>query len=932
MWERGPVIASASRLLERARSGRGGALLISGQAGMGKTAVLDHVRGLAAPSMRIGAARGHTLEELLGFGVLGEAIAAAGGPLLADPDDAGGPGARAHLFRAVLRWLETAGPVLLAVDDLHWADRDSLSFLSFLCRRLGDRAAAVVATLRPWPPAAEELCTSLAGEGCAEVERLEPLTPAGAALFLADRVGRPVSDVIRERAWVECAGNPLLLEEVARAIAAGQYGGPGGRGGARLQANRLLARFAGLSPVALRCARAASVLGGRFHPAIAAEVAGVGGDEAEVALEALHRTGMLRQQVALAEFVHPLLSRALYQDIPPPVRTHLHARAFDVLRRRGLGAQACEHAIRADLTGDEAAITLLEETGRGALRDGATVVALRHLDAAVHLAADRAPAGLLLALGEALLAAGRPGDAARVHGGVAARDDLDPVGRATALRLLSGALLQNGDLEQFLAAGAAAAEVAREVAPAAAVDLTLCQVSVVCALRGPEEGTRLAGRATALAGRAGPAAGARVQAVLGFLSVLGGDPSGAVAVADAARRLIDGPLPADQLECTAHHLLVNSAVVDTCLERHDTAERTLAAALAAERSGGSWGEWRTAVHRVDLLLRRGRLREALAAADRAVTLVESQPVAEAPAAASRGAVLLLLGGYDGEVERCCAHAEDAATRDGQWFTLLLALHVRGWRRLGARDVEGACDSYRRVERLSTQLGIGEPCAVPWARHAVTAHLAAGRLDDAERVVGWLEECAVRLPCRWPRIAAAVGRAALAERRQDDALAETSLRTALELHDEADLPLERVLTLLDWGRFLRRTGQLVKARTRLTEGLRAAQAHGASWLAAQAHDELRAAGGRRRAQTPETLTPQEERVATLAAAGHSNREIADRLSLSAHTVKTHLERVYAKKGVCSRRELVHVLETASPPLAERSPAAIQSAANPSPDGS
>jgi DNA-binding CsgD family transcriptional regulator len=127
---------------------------------------------------------------------------------------------------------------------------------------------------------------------------------------------------------------------------------------------------------------------------------------------------------------------------------------------------------------------------------------------------------------------------------------------------------------------------------------------------------------------------------------------------------------------------------------------------------------------------------------------------------------------------------------------------------------------------------------------------------------------------------------------------------MTLHDEADLPLERVLTLLDWGGYLRRTGQLVRARGQLSDALRAAEAHGAGWLAEQAHEELRFAGGRRRAPRPEGLTPQEERVAGLAASGHSNREIADRLHLSAHTVKTHLERIYAKKGLRSRRELMH----------------------------
>jgi DNA-binding CsgD family transcriptional regulator/exonuclease VII small subunit len=914
MCEREHVIAAAARILDAARSGRGGALFVVGEAGLGKTSVLERVRELAGPDMRVRLARAHAMEGSLSFGVIDELLGAAGDPRVAGLDDPGPrqPEERASRFHAVLRRLHGGGgAVLLAVDDLHWADADSLSLLSYVCRRVTGRAVAVVGTLRPWPQAAEEMCLALAGEGHARIEQLWPLSHGAAARLLEDRAGRPLSEELVHRAWEECGGNPLLLEEVARAVRRGQYGGGGQRGASRLQQTLLLARFAGLSPAALRCARAASVLGSRFRPAIAAEVAGLEGFEAELALDALHRSGLVRQRAAVAEFAHPLLFQVVYDDITPPVRAHLHGRAFDALRRRGFSALACEHAVRADMAGDPGAIALLETTGRAELRRGATAAAIRHLQAAVQLAADRAGGGLLIALGEALLRAGRLDDAAGVYRRVADQEDLDTLSRVTSLRMLARSLLRSGDLDQALAAGASAAELAVGTDPAAAVDLTLVHACILTSLRGPEEGARVVARAAALPGSAAAATGPRVAAVRGFLALLGGDPSQVPAVDAAARSVLDTSMTEHSVDRTARELLISSARVDTCLERHDAAERTLGLALAAsERAGAPGSIWRSAVCQADLLVRRGRLSEALASAERATSLVGDQPVAEAHSAVTRGAVLLQLGGPDDQVERCCAQAEAAAARNGQWFVLLQALHLRGGIRLGRREIDGACDLYARAERLGAQLGIGEPCAVPWARQAVTAYLAGGRYGDAERVLRWLEDSAERLPCRWPRIAAAVGYAALAERRRQYEQAEAWLETALNHHEEADLPLERVLTLLDWGRFLRRTGQLVRARRRLSDALRAAEDRGAGWLAAQAHEELRVAGGRRRTPRPEGLTPQEERVAQLAAAGHSNRAIADHLCLSAHTVKTHLERIYAKKGLRSRRDLMH----ATPPVA------------------
>jgi DNA-binding CsgD family transcriptional regulator len=193
----------------------------------------------------------------------------------------------------------------------------------------------------------------------------------------------------------------------------------------------------------------------------------------------------------------------------------------------------------------------------------------------------------------------------------------------------------------------------------------------------------------------------------------------------------------------------------------------------------------------------------------------------------------------------------------------------------------------------------------WARHAIVSHLRAGRTGDAERVLGWLDRCASRLPCRWPRIAALAGRAGLAEAGGDPQAAQDAFTEALALHDGLELPLERIETLLEFGTFLRRIGSSARARPLLAEAVAAAEAVGAHWLAGQAHQELAASGGRRRRrrEMSDRLTPQERRVFELAAEGLSNDAIASRLRVSAGTIKTHLEHIYAKLGVHSRRELM-----------------------------
>jgi DNA-binding CsgD family transcriptional regulator len=213
--------------------------------------------------------------------------------------------------------------------------------------------------------------------------------------------------------------------------------------------------------------------------------------------------------------------------------------------------------------------------------------------------------------------------------------------------------------------------------------------------------------------------------------------------------------------------------------------------------------------------------------------------------------------------------------------------------------------YDQIMQLTTQMGIAEPCVVPWARHALISYLASERFDDARRVIDWLERGAARLPCRWPRIAAAIGRAGLAETSDNTEVADNHYQEALDLHRHVELPVEHVETLLGYGTFLRRRGQPTQARPHLAQALDIAEKCEATWLADQAREELVVAGGRRRraCEDPTRLTAQEQRVARLTAAGHSNKAIARRLSLSTKTIEYHLAHVYTKLGITSRRQLM-----------------------------
>jgi DNA-binding CsgD family transcriptional regulator len=903
LWERGGVIEVVAELLDSARAGRGGLLFVEGEAGLGKSSILESAMQMAHPDLRVGLGQGDAMEMSLPFGVLGQALATLGGPTLVTASYAARP---EQLFR-LLRWLEGVNRgVVIALDDVHWSDSDSLELLSLLCRRIGSLPTAVIATMRTWPEEARDVASRLVGSGVARLVRLAPLSRQGSAAMLAQRSGRAVSGAAAARAWELCAGNPLLLEQVALAIGRGAIDAEAADSWPALEADGLLlSRFAGLPRAALPCVRAASVLGVRFRPDVAAEVAGLTEIEADRAVEALCRSGLVEQTVpGTVRFVHPLFAQALYDDLPAPVRARLHARSFEVLARRGLHAEAAEHALRARLSDAPEVIAALERAGRAALDVGALETASAQLTAAVALAGERAATPLLLTQGEALLASGDPIAASQSYERVLSRGGIGAEERALALRMRGRALYASGDHATAAASFTEAAELLLAVDPLAGAEALVDQALSMHIVLGPRGCLPLARRAIEFASGSDNTLRLRADAAHGYLTVMAGDPAGLEATATAARAVRANPRPELADPAWTWGLTSIHAHAAMYLEKFEVAARGFRSVrVAAEQLGAAEALTMSLIGEAEVATRSGRLTEALELSRRAGELTELVPLGATYNAVVRFFALLHLD-RPAEADDCCRQLEALVDERDEGISRIWLLHLQGIRHLGLGRHEAAAAVYLRAEQLSEQLGIGEPCVVPWAGRAVVAHARAGRDADAVRVLAWLDSCAARLPCGYPRVAAAFGRAELAIRHADHQASERHYREALTIHDGTDLPMERTSTLLAYGNMLRQSGQPARARRILAEALDVAEATGAPALARYAREELSSAGGRRRRRAPDGhLTPQELRIARLVKAGRSRRDIAERLTLSEATVRTHLEHIYAKLNIHSARELM-----------------------------
>jgi len=900
LFEREAPLAAVEATVEAARRGEYSVVFLIGEAGLGKTSLIGRAKS-AARGLAVGWAEGAASEAALPFGLLSQALA----PLsdLGAVPGLGSADLRASLYQRCARALRgtcQAHPFVLLIDDLHWADPDSLSLLAFLLRRLGGNALGVVAALRPWPRDAADLAEELAASGQAGIQRLAPLGGRTAAQVLERAAQRQLAPDELEALLSSCAGNPFLLTQAGAAVHAGTSSGPASS--ASTPSNRLVSRFSGLAPDVLQVARTASVAGIRFWPRLVSAMTGVGDAKVSSALGVLISAGLARAQAdGQVEFAHPLFAQALYESVEQPERSRLHAAALRGLLVMGEDpAKAAAHALSGHLMGDKTAIEVLGVAGRNALAAGALDSAVKYLAAAVELAGNRAAPRLLLELAEADLATGRPERAKeaclRALEQAANRDE-----RIDAMVMLARIAYSVDDLEvvrvrytEAVEAAEGGERLAEVLAPA---------VMVLSKVIGPRAVSPWVERLRGLRAHVPMPLRTEVELAWGTAVALAGEPEGT----DAIRAAL-GPANLASVMRSASptaFLMMLAAAFDSRLfvERFDEADELFATAwemagrygalmtlamLALIHAAGDW--WR------------GRLVRSHKTLDKMAGIGAAAGYPEAKE--QWGIILAMLAVEEGDVATALSEtgkAELLASAQFPWFRTQL-WRIQAELALDAGHTSEAVRLAREMRDLDERLGVLEPCWAPWADTAMVAFLRAGLLGEALALVEHLDKVTQRLPCRWPRSVAALGRAGLAEARGALEEAEHHHRQAVDILEGIDLPIRRARARLIYGRFLRRNRQPALARAPLAQAIEESEACGGARLAAQAWTELKASGGRRPRQSSKQLSTQERSVTALAIEGATNEEIANRLFISIKTVEHHLTSAYSKLGIRSRREL------------------------------
>ncbi|HEV2014039.1 MAG TPA: AAA family ATPase [Candidatus Dormibacteraeota bacterium] len=898
------------RLLSEAREGRGRSLFIVAEVGLGKTTMVDRAQAGARGQFQISIGRGDAAESSLPFGIIDQALRGLG---FRSPGDAksvrrSALQARAARLYAALQFLEgLPSPTLLLLDDLHWADEDSLALLSYLCRRIANLPIALIGTLRPWPDTALDTVGPLTNDGDAIMERLLPLSETGAAQMLNDRAGGRISPSSARRAARLAAGNPLLLERMVMNVRRGQRLPESDGHAATTKTGLLRARFTGVSAEEKRYAQAAGVLGSRFRPMIATAMAELSPGEGDRALEALSLGGLLRSDASgWAQFAHPLLRQIVYDEIPPPMRAPWHARAFRLLVSAAADpAEAAEHAARSGLIGDQDAVAVLAQAGRRAMREGAIARAKQRLLAAVELAGSRAAADLLMDLGEVLLDSGDGRGAIVTFRRLLAMPDLTGELRSGAQRMLGRALFIRGAVKEAGEAFRVAVASALPSDKSEAVRALLDEAFISWPTGGPALATPLLERARDLAVDGSPRLRVRADTAWAFSTFVGGDPTGIAVIAGAVQDAFANP-EADTTDFAwSWGTLGTYGNVTKWTEQFTDATRAYEIGMqAAERMGLPVAIAAVAVMHGDTCLRTGRLREALQLADRATMLADLAPERAFWAAIIHAYTLNEMGQMD-ECAEWYRRSSALADPNENWAGRVWLLHLEAVLAMHARRTADACALFDRLRALANQLQILEPCIVPWSGDAITAYLYGGRIQDALAIVASLDAMAERLPCRFPRIVAIGARAALKQAEGDQEASTRLLDEAIALATGSGMPLLEARIRHRLGALLRRSGHDRGARPLLKRAIELAEACGAEGLAKKAGDELKLAHGRQHRQLvdPDALTAAELRVRSLAEQGVRSRQIADQLFVSANTIETHLQHIYRKLGINSQRELV-----------------------------
>jgi len=912
LLERDDAILAMSSLLERLEGGRGGSLFFIGEAGLGKTTVLRRFEREAWSHIgrcMVGRADG----VLFGSGRpfrLADQIFASLGIDVSHSRFAGEGGAqRSNRFLAAIKALDECSshsPVLLLLDDLHWSDPDSLAMAEFLCRQLEPRTVAIVGTLRPWPPGAIELARNLEHAGFAICHELRPLGRSSSEVLMASRIWGDIDRELLENASSECAGNPFLIEEVARSLLGGSNV-PAVEPFSFGRRSILLRRFAGVSEDVFKFLRAASALGTRFRPGVVARMVGFDVVETAQALDEARTAGVVDVDSDAARFRHPLFATAVYEGLQEPLRTELHEAAFRAIRFLG-GAvgDAAEQALMAGLT-DDVAVQSVRQAGLEALEVGAWQTATRFLGYAASTTGSNAPSSLVCDLAEAYLGAGSSEDAVRTIEALISRGELDERQRGRALVIVGNARLAMGLVDSPFHSFEEAARVLEPVDRSAAVNALLRAAHVARLVEGPRRTLALSERAAELACELGEQIRTHVETTRAIAATMLGRPEGLDVLAEAAARFEGNSSFLDHPNEASWWPLVWCGSAAASSENFEAARRAFDLGYpAAERRGWPAAMGAFLLNRMDLLYRLGELDEARAALPRFEALVELAPVLGIFVAVMR-ALLDLSYGSIADAQKDCAEVEYAIGlfEHPPPIIALWGLYVRAEVDISTGNAPGACDLVGSAENMAAASGIQEPCVTPWWEPAIDAYHRSSRYSDLERVAGWLDRTSRVLPCRWPKAGALVANGLVSESLGDPGVARRQFEDAVAMMDSSPMVLARARLLGWYGAFLRRQGELADARRVDSESFSLAESRGARLLANAARAELRLAGGRlkREERLAGDLTARQAQVEELASTGHTNAEIAEELGIAKKTVEHHLETIYRQLGVKSRRELM-----------------------------
>ena len=816
-----------------------------------------------------------------------------------EPGDGGGPAPLAVSLGAVsvVRTLADAAPVLIAVDDLPWLDGPSARVLDFVVRRVGDARLGFLPSIRASAETQERPPVEFAGV----VDRLEvgPLD-----IDAIDGLLRRDLDLALPRpdlAWLhrESRGNAFLALELGRALL--RTGERPGLDVPSLATDRealVRSRLDGLSAAARL---PLAVVAATSQPTTEL-VLGAYPDAAE-AIDAAIDARVLELEGARLRFSHPLLAAGAYARLEEDERRTLHARLAAVIADP---EQRARHLALATVDPDPIVAVQLDTAAAYARGRGAPEAAGELELQASRLTPPSDPAEVqrrILAAAESFIQAGDPGRARAILEAHADALEAGPE-RADALRLLAD--VRSGDdwqaklelLDQALAEAGTDPRLRGRLLEARSQAFHFL-------LRSGPESLANATDAVAEARRQGDPAvlcAALASAVFANLNVGGA---------------LDRSMRAELMALAGHveELRVFQwpafalALTEADIDQLESADRTLETLLRRAAELGDWDSMpliASAQAQVAYLL--GRWQEARALARQGVrgSRQNSQRTGLTWSLAISALIEFRLGNDDAVDPLLREAAEGAAAvRAGLYVADVNT--IRGMRALELGEPVAAEAALRRAGEPMLREGYLGPfrrtVLVEWAE----ALVACGRLDEANALIADHEPDLRRLEAPAALAGTLRAKALAAAAAGDEDAAEAGFAEALSLHDLVPSPFPRARTLLAHGEALRRARQRGRARTALSEAASIFEALPSPRWLARAQAELERTGQR---APGARLSATEQQVADLVAAGRTNREVAETLFMSPHTVEAHLTRIYQSLGVRGRTELAAAMQASA----------------------